>query len=387
MEKTKIHRVAVVGCGALAQAAHLPNIQRNPRFELVLTCDREEKVAEMCRAQFGAQRAETDWRKVVTDPEVDLIVLATHVNLRGELIIPALKNGKPVYTEKPLSPDDREMREIVKTTRETGIPVCVGHNRRSSPAMLEFRRLLEKARSGVSPTRPSVDRDLNRKITIDHKEARTQILMRINDDDRSWKDWGFRDAQGTMFAEMVHFIDLALWFNEGSPVRLFAEGAPHGNFTLVLKFSDGSITTMQHTRIGNFDYPKELFEATTRYITVALDQHIEVRQVGMADEPVLQTFPYAEDCGWAKQEGMTGYFLSLIEERKQALSENRPLRFLNVKKGHYQHLDRFLDCLEGKCPNPCDAESAVPVNRLAMKFLESAASGLPINLGPEIMEV
>ena len=386
MAKTNEHRVAVVGCGALAQDVHLPNIQRNPRMQLVVACDRDQKIAEMCRTKFGAQRSETDWHKVVNDPDVDLIVLATHINLRGELIIPALKNGKPVYTEKPLSPDDREMREIVKTARETGVPVCVGHNRRSSPAMLEFRRMLEKARSGISATRPSVDRGLNRKLTTS-KEACTQILMRVNDDDRSWKDWAFQDVQGIMFAEMVHFIDLSLWFNEGYPVRLFAEGAPHGNFTLILKFNDGSITTMQHTRIGNFDYPKELFEATTRYITVAMDQHIEVRQMGIADEPALQTFPYAEDCGWAEKEGMTGYMFSLTEERKRALSEGRPPRWINVNKGHYQHLDRFLDCIEGKAPNPCGVESAVPVNRLALKFLESAASGLPIALGPEVLEV
>jgi len=374
-----------VGCGALAQGVHLPNIQRNPRMQMVIACDRDRQVAEMCRAKFEAQRSETDWRKVVDDPEVDLIVLATHLNLRGELIIPALKNGKPVYTEKPLSSDDREMREIVKTARETGVPVCVGHNRRSSPAMLEFKRLLDKAKSGISATRPSVDRSGDRKPVPE--EAQFQVLMRINDDARSWKEWVFRDAQGIMFAEMVHFIDLALWFNRGRPVRLFAEGSPRGNFTLILKFSDGSITTLQHTMVGNFDYPKELFEVTVNNITVAMDQHIEVRQIGIADEPVLQTFPYAEDCGWVKKEGMTGYMMSLIGEKEQALSEGRPPRWINVNKGHYQHLDRFLDCIERKGPNPCDVESAVPVNRLALKFLESAASGLPIALGPKILKI
>lgn len=376
MEITGKHRVAVVGCGALAQGVHLPNIQHNPRMQLIVTCDLDRDTAETCRIKFGAQRAETDWRKVIDASDVDFIVLATHVNLRGELIIPALKAGKPVYTEKPLSPFDQEMREIVKTARETGVSVCVGHNRRSSPAMLEFRRLLDKARSGIQATKPSVDRAVNGKHISG--ETQTQILMRINDDVRSWKDWIFQDAQGIMFAEMVHFIDLALWFNQSHPVRLFAEGSPQGNFTLLLKFNDGSITTMQHTRVGNFDYPKELFEATTHNITIAMDQHIEVRQIGMADEPVLKKFPYADGCGWAEKEGMTGYMVSVAEEQKRALSEGRSPRWLNVNKGHYEHLDRFLTHIEGKGPNPCDVESAVPVNQLAMKFLESAVSGLPL---------
>ncbi len=82
-------------------------------MHLAVVCDRDPRTAETCRIKFGAQRSETDWRKVIDAVEVDLIVLATHVNLRGELIVPALKAGKPVYTEKPLSPSEEEMRDTL----------------------------------------------------------------------------------------------------------------------------------------------------------------------------------------------------------------------------------------------------------------------------------
>ena len=180
---------------------------------------------------------------------------------------------------------------------------------------------------------------------------------------------------------------ITLFSGKKEPVRLFAEGSPRGNFTLLLKFGDGSGATMHHTMVGNFDYPKELFEATRNNITVAMEQHLEVRQLGLTDEPVLQTFPYAAGGEWAGKEGITGYLLAVDREQKKARAEGRPPRHLSVDKGHYRHLDRFLDCIEGKGPNPCDVESAVPVNRLALKCLESAASGLPIALGPEVLEV
>ena len=41
------------------------------------------------------------------------------------------------------------------------------------------------------------------------------------------------------------------------------------------------------------------------------------------------------------------------------------------------------DSIEGKGENPCDVESAVPVNRIAIKFLESARLGMPVAVGPE----
>lgn len=377
----KKHRLAVVGCGALAQYAHLPNAKANPRVELVATCDLDHKTAEECRKRFGGQRAETDWHKIIGATDIDVCILATHTNLRGQFILPALAAGKPVYTEKPLAPSRSEMLEIVRAVRRTGKPVCVGHNRRSSPAVLEFKRLLDKAKSGAPATKPSVDRSGSRGRLPE--ENVLQLLIRVNDDIRSWKDWVFWDEEGILFSEMVHFIDVALWSNDAHPERAFAEGSPRGNFTLILRFSDGSITSMQHTMVGNFDYPKELFEATTRNIPIAMDQHMEVRQCGLADEPRQRFFPYAPESSWATKPGLSGYMQELDAEQTRAASEGRPARWLNVEKGHANHLDRFLTHVEGKGENPCDVESAVAVNRIALRLLESARLGLPVAIHPE----
>lgn len=377
----KTHRVAVVGCGALAQGMHLPHSQKNPRIELVATCDIDPVVAEKCRDQYGAKRMETDWRKIVEAKDIDLCILCTHTNLRGAFIVPALESGKAVYTEKPLAPSRREMVEIVQASRRTGRPVCVGHNRRSSPAMLEFKRLLDKAKTATNVTRPSVDRSEGRRPLPE--EDQFQLLIRVNDDIRSWKSWVFGDEQGILFAEMVHFIDVALWLNDAHPVRAFAEGSPRGNFSIILRFGDNSITTMQHSMVGHFDYPKELFEGTRRNVTVAMDQHMEVRQVGLADEPLQRFFPYYADSQWARKQGMTGYLQELEVEQKRAAKEGRKARWINVNKGHAEHLDRFLDHLEGKGANPCDVDSAVVVNRIALKLLESARLGLPVAIHPE----
>ena len=149
----KRHRVAVVGCGALARGAHPPNCRRNRRVELAAVCDIDPRAAEQCREEFGAALAETDWRRIVAVADIDGCVLCTHTSLRGEFIVPALESGKAVYAEKPLAPSRKEMLDIVLASRRTGRPVCVGHNRRSSPAVLEFKRLLDKLLD-KGPVRP-----------------------------------------------------------------------------------------------------------------------------------------------------------------------------------------------------------------------------------------
>ena len=92
--------------------------------------------------------------------------------------------------------------------------------------------------------------------------------MRVNDDVRSWKNWAFYAEGGIMFGEMVHFVDLALLLNPSYPIRVFTEGSVRGNFTIIIRFADSSITTLVHSMVGNFDYPKELFEVSVHNITV-----------------------------------------------------------------------------------------------------------------------
>lgn len=360
---------------------HLPHVACNPRTQLVAACDLDSATAQSCRERFGAQRAETDWHRVIESDDVDLIILATHTNLRAELIVPALRAGKPVYTEKPLASSIEEMRTIVRASRDTGIPVCVGHNRRSSPAMLEFKRLVDKARQGSEATKPTMDRGSHRAPIAE--EGWMQTLIRINDDSRSWKDWIFEDPQGILYAEMVHFLDIALWLNPDKPVKVFAEGSRRGNFAIVIRFEDGSLTAIYHTLVGHFDYPKELFECTVNHFSVAMEQHIEIRQCGFDDEQAMRVFEYDAECSWATELGITGYFQEMEKERRRSATDRDKPRWLNVNKGHFAHLDRFLDCVEGRGPNPCDAASCIPVIVLAHKLQSAIDAGQPVGIMAE----
>lgn len=377
------HRIAVVGCGAIARSCHLPNIVSNPRADLVLVCDADNEAARECGQRFGAKRTATDWHEVIDDREVDLILLATHTGLRGELIIPALRAGKPVYVEKPLADSLEEMLDIARVSRETRVPVCVGQNRRSSPSLLDLRSLLEKAVTGEGGCLPSVDRSDGGQREALPEERQIQILMRVNDDCRSWKDWIYHDQKGILFAEMVHFIDVALWLNPSPPVRVFAEGSARGNFTLLIRFQDGSLTTIQHTVCGHFDYPKELYEVSANHVTLALDHYVELRQRGLTDEPFKRTYPLAEHVEGCESDGIEGFHGAVSEAFERARRTGQPPAFISPDKGHTAHLDRFLDCAEGRGENPCDVADAVVVTRIALKLLESVRIGAAMPIGPE----
>ena len=392
-------RAAVVGCGSLANGGHLPALQKSEVFDLVATCDRYADAAEAAAARWGAKRACTDWHDVTAAGDVDLIVLCTHTNLRGELICEALRRGKPVYTEKPLATSRAEMLEIFRAVRETGVPVCVGHNRRSSPAVLEFKRLMDLARQNGADRAAIIDRNTGRRDRLD-EENQTQLLLRVNDDIRTWKTWIFEDEQGIILAEMVHFIDLALWLIPSAPVEAFAIGSPRGNFTEIIRFRDGSAATLHQTMVGNFDYPKELFEATLRNVTIAMEHHVEVRQRGLESEPFRTCFPLKHGGELSGKQGIEAFHEAVdrLQQMKRAAcrggrrtqrsqpSSSRespaPL-FIEPNKGHVRHLESFGLHVLGKGENPCPVESAIVVTNIALKLLESVRLGLPVKIGPE----
>ena len=117
-------RFAVIGCGSVARAQHIPNIVKSPRMILHTCVDLDDAVLAECRDVFGARHIRKDYQGAIEDPEVDVICLATTEKLRLPVIALAAKAGKPVYVEKPLAMTLEEMSEIMRSRRIRHIPIC-----------------------------------------------------------------------------------------------------------------------------------------------------------------------------------------------------------------------------------------------------------------------
>jgi predicted dehydrogenase len=316
---------------------------------------------------------------VIASEEIDLVMLCAHTELRAELIVAALEAGKPVYTEKPMAGTEEELDRILASARETGVPVCVGHNRRSGPAVREFKRLFDKA-CRVGAGRPaSMDRTEGQHPRV-REERQAQLLLRVNDDSRSWKDWVFEDEMGIIFVEMVHFADLALWFMGREPVEVTAVGSHVGNVASMIRFADDSLATLSHTMVGNFEYPKELYEGTVRNVTVAMDHHLEVRQCGLEGEAFRTFFPPNGAPEAVDRQGIEAYYEAIERFEMSGPEPGEHPATPPVDKGHLEHLRRFAQHIQGRGENPCPAEGAGHSTRVALRMREAAASRKPVRV-------
>jgi len=89
-----------------------------------------------------------DYRKLLADPGVDAIVLATPHSIHAELIVAAAKAGKHVFTEKPFTLTTESAKEAVRACAKRGVTLAVGYNWRFQPALQEIRRMLDDGRLG-----------------------------------------------------------------------------------------------------------------------------------------------------------------------------------------------------------------------------------------------
>ena len=187
-------RIAVIGCGAMSQGVHLPNIIRHSEIELRWCCDVNEDTLKTVAEQFQPEKVTTDAKKIARDKNCDAVLIATSHSVRLPLIRMFARKGKGIYLEKPMATGFRELKQILKIARDTRVPFTVGHNRRKSPAVLEALRIYRKhIASGKSP-RWRWDRNPGQRPELP-EAARTMMLLRLNDDWWSWKLWALKDLK------------------------------------------------------------------------------------------------------------------------------------------------------------------------------------------------
>ncbi|UPO90756.1 Gfo/Idh/MocA family oxidoreductase [Niallia sp. Man26] len=118
-----------------------------PVFEIV--SDVSDEAARAAVEKLGYARYTTDWNEVVTDPNVDVVDIATPNYLHYEIAKAALENGKHVYSEKPLTLSYEESAELAKLAKEKGVVNYVGFNNVMNPATHYIKELISSGQLGT----------------------------------------------------------------------------------------------------------------------------------------------------------------------------------------------------------------------------------------------
>ena len=371
-------RFAVIGCGSMARSQHIPNIVRSPRMELHTCVDLDDGVLAECRDVFGARHIRHDYEGAITDPEVDAICLATTEKLRLPVIALAAQAGKPVYVEKPLAMSLEEAREIQRVVHASNIPFCVGHNRRSSPAMRDARSIFRQHMTHPVPCPWRWHRDPDT-IPALAADGTTSVSVRINDDWYSWKSWVFDKTHaphGLMLFEMTHFTDLCNWFLDDEPIEVTAVETSMLNEAVIIRYKSGALATIAIASTGTLGYCKELYEFMGNGGYLAVDHMLEVRTAGIEGAAAKTTFPMVQDRHpeIGTEGGVSGWLAKKQAACAEAAAKSDPMLQFTAEpdKGHAHALERFVDQILHNGPEVCGVDAAVLATRVAFAAIRSA---------------
>ena len=241
-----IINVAVIGAGGFAQSTHLPNINHlSSGFSIHTILNRNGSNAVTVAKQFGAKNATTNYREVLSDEEVGLVLICTRHDLHTNMTIEALRSGKHVFVEKPLALNEEELREIEAFYHSnfSNKPLLMtGFNRRFSDAAVKMKKIIE------SSTTPLI------------------INYRMNAGFIPPEFWVHgREGGGRNIGEACHIYDLFNFLIGHRCESVMATAIdPTGkqwnrndNFVAVLKYKNGSICTLTYTSMGDKSVPKE----------------------------------------------------------------------------------------------------------------------------------
>ncbi len=136
-------KVAVIGCGTIANNAHIPAYMANEKAEIKYFCDIIPERAEVAVEKYNCGIAVTDYREVLADPEVEAVSVCTPNKVHSEISVAALKAGKNVLCEKPAARVYSEALEMQKAQHETGKVLNIGVVNRFNKNVNKLKELID----------------------------------------------------------------------------------------------------------------------------------------------------------------------------------------------------------------------------------------------------
>ena len=125
--------IAVVGLGAFGQK-HLDALAQIPDAKILYVAHSKQDIADEFAAKYGAKRGFTNYAELLSQPDLDAVILCTPTQMHHEQTLQALRAGKHVQVEIPMADNLAGVQEIVRLQAETGLIAMAGHTRRFNPS-------------------------------------------------------------------------------------------------------------------------------------------------------------------------------------------------------------------------------------------------------------
>jgi polar amino acid transport system substrate-binding protein len=236
--------IAFIGAGNFAQSHLLPHLKiKGVSLSAVSNANPSNSLA--VAKNFGFQSYSSDGIELINRNDLNCVFVATRHDTHYQFVIESIKARKPVFVEKPLAIDSEQLDDIRNHLEKQGGKVMVGFNRRFSKPFQEMKKFFSQRTQPLS------------------------IIYRVNAGFIPNTSWVCQPEHGgRIIGEVCHFIDCMVFLTNAMPVQIFAQAISSSNsaalnqdtVSIQIKFSDGSIGTINYFANGDSSFPKEYCE-------------------------------------------------------------------------------------------------------------------------------
>ena len=319
-------RLGVIGAGNYANSMLLPHLADRDDVTFSAVATASALSGKTAQERFGFDKLSTDYRSVLSDEEIDAVLIATRHDLHASMVAEALEAGKAVFVEKPLAISQDELMKLLEVIERVGAPrLMVGFNRRFAPLLAWMRRSW-----GTS------------KVTPQHVHYTVNAGSLVGN---SWQ----ADAKryGSRFVgEGGHFIDTISWWLAEDPVEVFAYASADDpdNLEVSLRYASGSLGHISYLTRGSHHFQKETMLVSGGRRTARMDNFRKATIWGVKGRP----------------------------------TSRRASR--GIDKGQSSEIDAFVDAVRTGAPMPNALSSLLVTTQATLLAQESARHRQPVTL-------
>ena len=143
-KQDRLLRVGVLGCGPIAQFAHLQSCTKAANAELYAICDAAPDLLARMAATHAPRKTFADYDEMLADPDLEAVIVATSDAYHVPMSIKALQAGKHVLCEKPIGTSIEEGEALAAAVKASGKVLQVGHMKRFDPALQDARAFVQE---------------------------------------------------------------------------------------------------------------------------------------------------------------------------------------------------------------------------------------------------
>lgn len=204
-------KIAIIGCGGIANGKHMPSLSRQADAEMVAFCDIVEERAQEAAKTYGAEGAAvfTDFRELLAAGGFDIVHVCTPNDSHSEITVAALEAGNHVLCEKPMAKTTAQAKEMLDAAKRTGKKLSIAYQNRFRADSDYLKGLCESGELG------------------DIYYGKAIALRR-----RAVPTWGvFLDEEkqggGPLIDIGTHALDLTLWLMDNYKPRMVVGSTFH----------------------------------------------------------------------------------------------------------------------------------------------------------------